>query len=99
MICPKCHQEGIAGIDYFCRHCGLSVVKEKVTVKHGAPGLGLEFMGVAIVGVLTLIIVSIASAMGWVEFGASALPFLLGGAMFAGLMLMLMGGLEYIRTH
>lgn len=105
MICPQCRKDGIELGDSFCRHCGFSVPKS-ISVPESAgvitenkpaaatgssTGKGLGLLGAAMFFFVAIFVIAAAPLMGWSNFGDSALPWVSGALMVAGLALMFVG--------
>ena len=112
MICPKCGREGIERGDAFCRHCGFSLAtstsvperavgvaeKRPATAANSDASKGLLIFGAAMFLISGLIALVVGYAMGLPNFAGSVLPWLAGGLMLVGLVMMFVGfGLR--RAH
>jgi ribosomal protein L37E len=104
MICSRCGKEGIEPGDAFCRHCGFSVAtqtstpegaavaeKKRFMVRNRDASKGLELFGVAIFAVVSILVLVVASSIGWPTFGGSVLPWLAGAVMLVGLAMIFIG--------
>lgn len=102
MVCPKCGKEGIEPGDAFCRHCGFALatptsapesaasVSENKSVELTSSGAskGLLLFGAAIFLIAGLVALIVGYAMGLPNFAGTVLPYLAGGLMLVGLVMM-----------
>jgi hypothetical protein len=105
MVCPKCGKEGPEPGDAFCRHCGFSLAtptpaparaagvaeKKPVELVSSDASKGLAIFGAAVFLVAGFIALVVGYAMGLPNFAGSVLPWLAGGLMLVGLVMMFVG--------